>query len=65
VIAKSFNNEYGMLLQQGVKKEHWPEEIISSLLEKNRILQQRLVNAVRTLQLSCVDEGKAVSRATS
>jgi four helix bundle protein len=65
VIAKSFNNEYGFLLQQGVRKEHWSEEITGNLLEKNRTLQQRLVNAVRTFQLSCVDKGKAVSRATS
>jgi len=65
VIAKSFNNEYGLLLEQGVNKEYWPKEITGSLLEKNRTLQQRLQNAVRTFQLSCVDEGKAVSRATS
>ena len=65
VIAKSFNNEYGLLLLQGVNKEYWPEEITGSLLEKNRTLQQRLQNAVRTFQLSCVNEGKAVSRPTS
>jgi four helix bundle protein len=65
VIAKSFNNEYGLLLEQVVNKEYWPKEITGSLLEKNRTLQQRLQNAVRTFQLSCVDEGKAVSRATS
>jgi four helix bundle protein len=63
VIAKSFNNEYGLLLEQVVNKEYWPKEITGSLLEKNRTLQQRLQNAVRTFHLSCVDEVKAVSRA--